>query len=91
LIRRAIYPGTFDPLTNGHVDIIARACQLFDIPLIGLRGISDGAADLRHVGGWTEYLHVIDEKLADAVMRLEQAIGSGLLRKEQPGDEPSPL
>lgn len=56
-----------------------RACQLFDIPLIGLRGISDGAADLRHVGDWTEYLHVIDEKLADAVGLLDQAIGDGLL------------
>ncbi|WP_027062734.1 5'-methylthioadenosine/S-adenosylhomocysteine nucleosidase [Mesorhizobium loti] len=56
-----------------------RACQLFDVPLVGLRGISDGAADLRHVGDWTEYLHVIDEKLADAVMRLEQAVSDGLL------------
>lgn len=26
----AIYPGTFDPITNGHVDIIQRAAQLFD-------------------------------------------------------------
>jgi len=26
----AIYPGTFDPITNGHVDIIRRALQLFD-------------------------------------------------------------
>lgn len=26
----AIYPGTFDPITNGHVDIIKRALQLFD-------------------------------------------------------------
>ena len=56
-----------------------RACQLFGVPLIGLRGISDGAADLRHVGDWTEYLHIIDERLADAVGRLEQAIGDGLL------------
>lgn len=28
--RAAIYPGTFDPLTNGHVDLISRATQLFD-------------------------------------------------------------
>ena len=56
-----------------------RACQLFGVPLIGLRGISDGAADLRHVGDWTEYLHVIDEKLAAAIGLLEQAIGGGLL------------
>ena len=25
-----VYPGTFDPITNGHVDIVERACRLFD-------------------------------------------------------------
>jgi len=29
-MRRAIYPGTFDPITNGHVDIITRASSMFD-------------------------------------------------------------
>jgi len=29
-IKRAIYPGTFDPITNGHVDIIQRAAEMFD-------------------------------------------------------------
>jgi len=29
-MRRAIYPGTFDPVTNGHLDIITRACSMFD-------------------------------------------------------------
>lgn len=57
-----------------------RACQSFGVPLIGLRGISDGKAELRHVSDWTEYLHVIDEKLADAVDRLTQALQSGDLR-----------
>jgi len=28
--RRIIYPGTFDPITNGHADVVARALQLFD-------------------------------------------------------------
>ncbi len=28
--RRAIYPGTFDPITNGHIDIISRASHMFD-------------------------------------------------------------
>ncbi len=25
-----VYPGTFDPMTNGHVDLVERACELFD-------------------------------------------------------------
>ena len=29
-IKRAIYPGTFDPVTNGHLDVIKRACKMFD-------------------------------------------------------------
>ena len=29
-MRRAIYPGSFDPITNGHIDIIERAVHLFD-------------------------------------------------------------
>ena len=27
---KAVYPGTFDPLTNGHLDIIERAANIFD-------------------------------------------------------------
>ena len=56
---------------------VLRACQIFGVPLIALRGISDGAAELTHVGDWTEYLHVIDEKLAAAVDRLAEALADG--------------
>jgi pantetheine-phosphate adenylyltransferase len=29
-MRKVLYPGTFDPITYGHIDIIQRACNLFD-------------------------------------------------------------
>lgn len=57
---------------------VLRACQRFGLPLIGLRGISDGAADLHHYDDWTSLLHVIDERLADAVDRLAISIEAGL-------------
>jgi pantetheine-phosphate adenylyltransferase len=32
----AIYPGTYDPVTNGHVDVIARAARVFDRVVVGV-------------------------------------------------------
>jgi len=34
--RTAIYPGTFDPLTNGHIDIIKRGLKLFDKVIVAI-------------------------------------------------------
>ena len=56
-----------------------RACQVFGVPMIGLRGISDGDTDVDHIGDWLEYLHVVDEKLAQAVANLESAIADGTI------------
>jgi adenosylhomocysteine nucleosidase len=58
---------------------VLRACMAFDIPLVGLRGISDGRHEVNHIDDWTEYLHVIDEKLAHAVHLLETAIENGTI------------
>ncbi|MFH1391434.1 MAG: pantetheine-phosphate adenylyltransferase [Candidatus Diapherotrites archaeon] len=33
---KAIYPGTFDPLTNGHLDVIKRGLKMFDSLMIGV-------------------------------------------------------
>ncbi len=35
-MKLAIYPGTFDPVTNGHLDIVERAVQLFDAVTIAV-------------------------------------------------------
>ena len=29
-MKHVVYPGTFDPITNGHIDLVERACRLFD-------------------------------------------------------------
>ena len=36
MVRRAIYPGSFDPVTNGHLDIIQRASSLFDEVIVAV-------------------------------------------------------
>ena len=35
-MRRAIYPGSFDPVTNGHLDVIERAAKLFDEVIVAV-------------------------------------------------------
>lgn len=35
-MRRAVYPGSFDPVTNGHLDVIDRAARLFDEVLVAI-------------------------------------------------------
>lgn len=71
----------YDTIAQDMVDMesfaVLRACQHFDVPLIALRGISDGKAPLAGLHDWTEYLHIIDEGLALAVDKLETALGAG--------------
>ena len=38
MLRTAIYPGTFDPITNGHADLVHRAAACFDRVLIAVAG-----------------------------------------------------
>lgn len=65
----------YDAIPEDMVDMetfaVLRACQAFGVPLLALRGISDGKAELRQMADWTQYLHIIDEKLADAVDCIE--------------------
>jgi pantetheine-phosphate adenylyltransferase len=36
--RIALYPGTFDPITNGHADLVARAAPIFEKVIVGVAG-----------------------------------------------------
>lgn len=73
----------YDAVAAQMVDMesyaVLRSCQRFGLPLIGLRGISDGAEELMQLSDWTQYLHQVDENLALAVDRLASALDSGAL------------
>lgn len=82
IISGAAYDAIAQDMVDMETFSILRACQLFRVPLVALRGISDGAAELGHIDDWTAYLHIIDERLAAAVGLLGQALASGAIRLE---------
>lgn len=70
IVSGAAYGGIDADMVDMESYALARAAMAFATPLAVLRGISDGAEELSHIGDWTQYLHVIDEKLAGAARRL---------------------
>jgi adenosylhomocysteine nucleosidase len=80
IIAGPAFEGIVEDMVDMETYACQRVCQTFGVPLVGLRGISDGDTDVDHIGGWLEYLHIVDEKLADAVQKLEAAIADGTVR-----------
>lgn len=78
VVSGAAYQSIEAQMVDMETFAILRACQSFNIPLIGLRGISDGRHDVNHIDDWTQYLHVIDKKLALAVDGLQTALEDGV-------------
>lgn len=66
--RTGVYPGTFDPITNGHLDLIARATRLVDRLVIGVAG-NPGKHPMFDVG---ERIAMIEEE----VRRLDNLNGA---------------
>lgn len=64
----------YDAIDAEMVDMetwaLVRAAQTFALPLVALRGVSDGRAELKALEDWTSTLHHVDENLAEAWDRL---------------------
>ncbi len=58
----AVYPGTFDPVTNGHTDLVRRACSIFDEVVVGVAT----------TGGSKEPFFSLEERVALAEQALEK-------------------
>jgi adenosylhomocysteine nucleosidase len=78
IVSGSAYDGIDADMVDMETFAVMRVCHMFNRPLIGLRGISDGKAELTHVNDWTEYLHIIDQKLADTVDGLIKALEDGV-------------
>ncbi|ODT50178.1 5'-methylthioadenosine/S-adenosylhomocysteine nucleosidase [Devosia sp. 63-57] len=71
IVSGAAYDTIAEDMVDMETYAILRACQGFNVPLLALRGISDGRAEVTRMADWTNYLHIIDEKLAHAVDLIE--------------------
>ncbi len=73
--RRIVYPGTFDPITNGHLDVIARALNLFDEVVVGIAADSTK----RPLFSIEERLELAQAAMAGLGGRVRTMVFSGLL------------
>lgn len=69
-MKRALFPGSFDPITNGHIDIIKRAADLFDEVTVGIAQNSHktGLFNLAERQAMIEALFENDERIKVAVI-----------------------
>ncbi len=70
-----LYPGSFDPVTNGHLDIIQRACRLFDRVLVAV----STQVDKRPLFSLEERLEMLREVTAPLRRQVEVEAFDGLL------------
>ena len=64
----AIYPGTFDPITNGHLDIIARASKLYDKVIVAV-AVNRGKTPLFSLNERVELIGLVILSLANAFIK----------------------
>jgi adenosylhomocysteine nucleosidase len=82
----------YDDIDADMVDMetwaLLRAAQTFGLPLVALRGVSDGRAELKTLSDWTGTLHLVDQNLAAALDRLGDGLRTrGLALLEIPADD----
>jgi adenosylhomocysteine nucleosidase len=85
IVSGIAYDGIDTDMVDMETYSVLRAARRFRLPMIGLRGISDGRGELTGIHDWTEYLHIIDEKLATALDAFGEHADAGRFRLDAAG------
>jgi len=77
--RRAVYAGSFDPFTNGHLDVVCRALEVFDQVIVAVAGGTSDPGKNRALFTPEERVEMIHEALLKAAPRATADSFTGLL------------
>ena len=76
---KAVYAGSFDPITNGHIDLIRRAIEVFDQVIVAVAGVTSDAKNGGALFTAEERVAMIREALSDAGDKVAVDCFGGLL------------
>ena len=77
IVSGRAYDGIAADMVDMESFAVLRAARRFGRPMIGLRCISDGRTEVTRLEDWSEYLHIVDDKLAAAYDRFAAAVANG--------------
>ena len=77
--RIALYPGSFDPLTNGHIDVIRRGARLFDRLIVAV-GYNQGKDPIFSVAERMDHLRAVCRELSSVEVRSFEGLLTAAVR-----------
>jgi adenosylhomocysteine nucleosidase len=77
IVSGAMYDALDADMADMESYAVYRAGKRFGVPMIGLRGITDGKSELSRYEDWADYLEIVDEKLAADIDKFFKAVESG--------------
>lgn len=82
IVSGAAYDAIAADMVDMETYAVFRAAERLRVPVIGLRGISDGRSDLTGLHDWLEFLHILDEKLALVIDAMHGHVSAGRFRPD---------
>lgn len=81
-ISRVIYPGTFDPITNGHIDLIARSAEMFDEVIVAVAA-SPSKNTMFTLEERVELTHIVTKHINNVIVKGFSGLMVDFAKQEQ--------